>query len=1210
VTEETIFAAALDKTDPAERAAFLEHACSEDADLRRRVEGLIAAHEKAGSFLGRPAVAPDTDHATTRAFDGGGSPTARGEGAADPDAGDTDLSFLAAAGRPDSIGRLGHYEILQVLGKGGFGIVFRAFDTVLQRVVAVKVLAPQMAATSPARKRFIREAQSSAKIGHENVVRVHAVEEQPLPYLVMEFIPGETLQDKLDRMGPLDVPEVLRIARQIAEGLAAAHDQELIHRDIKPGNVMIEAGAAHRAKITDFGLARAADDASISQSGIVAGTPMYMAPEQAKGETLDHRADLFSLGSVLYAMLTGRPPFRANSTLAVLKRVAEDTPRPIREVIPEVPEWLGRVVEKLHAKDPADRYQSAREVADVLADCEGQLKAHGALRDFSRIPGGQPPPRRTRRRKWVWVAGVVVVLAGLGVWFGPFVLLYFSNRGELELRPADGLISVIVLQNDEGVIDGNKLHAPVTDWLDMKKRQTLKLPPGRYQLNVGTWPAGTSVSQWEVTTSDLFGSHTILVPVIRTSAIVTVDRGHRVTLRARMRTDPPRPTPPPPPSPDDGFAPLFNGKDLSGWETHPEQPGDWRVMDGVLVGTGPPSHLYTTRGDYENFHLRVVAAVSSGGNSGVFFRAGKQLVSVVKGANQPAGYEAQIVDSAEPNTYKTGSVINLAPAAENLIKPDEWFTLEVIARGNHIVTRIDGKEVVSKTDPLHTYKKGHFALQVWNPGTVVNVRQIEVKELPASPPPGAAADPAALQALRDAVAAKARNRDVVRARFDAGVANKFDLLAAEVELTEARHDLAAAQHEKAEVVARLQELVAHRQEERNLTAVVVEVGSATADALDKADARLAEAKARVAKAAPPRPAPMSLPTPEELAARPSPLDGLKREDVPADLLAKAGGGDPDKAPAGLVAVLGGTNGHTDLLLFLSTDRDGRTLASSSRDGLVKLWDLTTGRFVADVCPVAPDSAAIALSPDGKLLAAAAPGGAVKVWDTEKRVERFPLKDHSTAARMVRFSPDGRWIATGGADGKVRLWNASTGEPIWTGVGHTPEVTTVSFSPDGRTLASGADGWVGLWDVADGKNLGMARLPSPARTVRGLEFGPDGKALVVTTNLGKVYLWDAVGGKPLRALAEERGQGVFPLSPAWRADGRLVAWCEPWSDVVRLCDPTADPPRDAALHAFPASGQWVHALALTPDGRHLVTGNPDGSVYVIRLAKRGEVYRVP
>ncbi len=237
-------------------------------------------------------------------------------------------------------------------------------------------------------------------------MQVYEVGEQPLPYLVMEFVPGETLQQKLNRTGPLDVPEVLRIGRQVAEGLAAAHAKDLIHRDIKPGNVLIEGGSQQRVKITDFGLARAADDASITQSGVIAGTPMFMAPEQALGHKLDQRADLFSFGSVLYQMVSGRPPFRASSALAVLKRVAEEPPRPIAEIIPETPAWLCEIIAKLHAKDPDDRYQSAREIADLLADCETQLKAHPKVENLSRIPSGKPQ----RSGRWKWVAAAAVAL--------------------------------------------------------------------------------------------------------------------------------------------------------------------------------------------------------------------------------------------------------------------------------------------------------------------------------------------------------------------------------------------------------------------------------------------------------------------------------------------------------------------------------------------------------------------------------------------------------------------------------------------------------------------------------------------------------------------------------------------------------------------------------------------------------------------------------
>jgi Protein kinase domain/Concanavalin A-like lectin/glucanases superfamily len=366
MNERDVFLAAQGKTDPAARAAFLDEACAGDAALRQQVERLLRADWGPDSLLDPPTV-PQSDPGQPETHD---CPNPAEQDSDEP------LSFLAPPGQPDSLGRIGHHEVLEVLGKGGFGIVFRALDTVLKRLVAVKVLAPLLAVTSPARQRFLREARSSAAVRHDNVVQVYEVGEQPLPYLVMEFIPGVTLQQRIDRLGPLEIADVLLIGRQIAEGLAAAHATGLIHRDVKPANVLLEVGPQTCAKLTDFGLARAADDASISGSGLIAGTPMYMSPEQARGEHIDHRTDLFSLGSLLYVMTSGRPPFRAANTLAVLKRVNEDAPRPIAEIIPEAPRWLCDIIARLHAKNPDERFQSAQEVADLLARCQTQFQ-HG-----------------------------------------------------------------------------------------------------------------------------------------------------------------------------------------------------------------------------------------------------------------------------------------------------------------------------------------------------------------------------------------------------------------------------------------------------------------------------------------------------------------------------------------------------------------------------------------------------------------------------------------------------------------------------------------------------------------------------------------------------------------------------------------------------------------------------------------------------------------
>jgi hypothetical protein len=416
-----LFLHAVGKLPPEEWDAYVAKACGGDDELLQQIGRLLEVHREAGSFLNVPAVGqvaadlPHPDRATVAMeANAEGAPIAaprqdQPEQAVTQDGGQGDpeeiaLGFLQPSDKPGSLGRLGHYEIQEVIGRGGFGIVLRAFDEMLHRVVAVKVMASHMAATSPARKRFLREARAAAAIRHENVVAIYAVEEQPIPYLVMEFIAGQTLQAKLDQTGPLGTAEVLRVGRQVAGGLAAAHARGLIHRDIKPANILLENGVEPQVKITDFGLARAADDATLTQSGVIAGTPMYMAPEQAQAGAIDYRADLFSLGSVLYTVCSGRPPFRAPTTLAVLKRVVEDTPRPIREIIPEVPEWLCQVVARLHAKDPAERFQSAREVADVLGR-ELAMMQRGGERPQT------PPPAKRSRRQLVVAAAVLLLFA-------------------------------------------------------------------------------------------------------------------------------------------------------------------------------------------------------------------------------------------------------------------------------------------------------------------------------------------------------------------------------------------------------------------------------------------------------------------------------------------------------------------------------------------------------------------------------------------------------------------------------------------------------------------------------------------------------------------------------------------------------------------------------------------------------------------------------
>lgn len=483
MTIEAIFARALAKSTPAERTAYLDEACAHDLTLRQRVETLLQSHEAAGDFLGKPAIqrAAEELAGSARAKDTQGeTPVSVGE--SEP------LAFLVPSDKPGILGRLSHYQVLEVIGRGGMGIVLRAFDDKLHRVVAIKVMAAQLATNATARRRFAREAQAAAAVIHDHIVTIHAVEEaEPLPYLVMHYVAGLSLQQRLDREGPLELHEILRIGMQTASGLAAAHAQGLIHRDIKPANILLENGV-ERVKITDFGLARAVADASQTQSGVVTGTPQYMSPEQARGEAVDQRTDLFSLGSVLYAMCTGLAPFRGSNSMSVLKRVCDEAPTPIREANPEIPDWLVAIIGKLHAKDPAERYQSAAGVAESLRDHLAHLQHPSVVGPdrrnltvpLGREAGGgdavcEPAPRC---RHWAIAAAAILLCLVGGLGFSEAAGITSLRAAIIRIFTPDG--TLIVEVDDPGVkvtIEGDGGIVIAGAGLE-----EIRLRPGKYKV--------------------------------------------------------------------------------------------------------------------------------------------------------------------------------------------------------------------------------------------------------------------------------------------------------------------------------------------------------------------------------------------------------------------------------------------------------------------------------------------------------------------------------------------------------------------------------------------------------------------------------------------------------------------------------------------------------------------------------------------------------
>jgi serine/threonine protein kinase/tetratricopeptide (TPR) repeat protein len=611
------------------------------------------------------------------------------EGDGDP------LSFLQPSNKPESLGRLGHYEILEVLGRGGMGIVLRAFDDKLHRVVAIKVMAPALAATSPPRKRFLREARAAARVRHEHVIDIHAVEEEPIPYLVMEYVPGENLQQKLDRVGPLEVPEVLRIGEQVARGLAAAHAQGLIHRDIKPANILLQSGVDQVVKITDFGLARAADDASLTQSGMIAGTPMYMAPEQAQGETTDHRADLFSLGSVLYTMCTGRPPFRASTSLAVLKRVAEDTPRPIREIIPEVPPWLCDIIAKLQAKKPEDRYQSAAEAADLLGRClaefqqQGQVVSVGQAASLPETAFFEAQSRMPsiswarRKRRWAWAAALALLLLG-GLSFTEAtgvtnvratVIRIFTGDGTLIVEANDPAVKVTI-EGDGGLV------------ITGAGPQEVRLRPGSYKLQAAKDGK----------------------PVRLDQELVTITRGDRQVVRvavdAKGLAEPARTFVTPWSDSNDW---VVEGQELvqpdTSWSNH-------------LLFFGDPSWT-----DY-NFEAEAKFVAPAGGNVllELIYRASGRL-NRLHACLLPAGKGIREQGERSIRSWN-GKVIGIFSPVPGEVIIDHWYRMRVEARGNRFRFVLDGKPLTSAY--IEGFPRGCVGLSTFN--TSARFRNLKVTD--------------------------------------------------------------------------------------------------------------------------------------------------------------------------------------------------------------------------------------------------------------------------------------------------------------------------------------------------------------------------------------------------------------------------------------------------------------------------------------------------
>ncbi len=506
-----------------------------------------------------------------------------------PGPNETVCSFLSPPQGPGELGRLGMFRVLQVLGEGGMGVVLQAEDTRLQRRVALKVMKPVLAVDPASRQRFLREARATAALTHDHIIAIHHIDEaNGVPYLAMPLLQGETLDDRLRREGMLSVSEVIRIGREVAEGLAAAHEKGLIHRDIKPGNLWLEAPAG-RVKVLDFGLAAmACPEGERTLPGTILGTPGYMAPEQAEGQT-DHRADLFSLGCVLYRMATGRVPFKGETLMQKIRSTLFDEVQPPQQLNPALPAPLSHLIVRLLSRKPEERPATALAVARVLQTLGTQPPREGAppaaipvARVANSLEATVPLPaapvsiasRPPLPRRWLMVGGgmaaAAVLLVVLLVAFrkpggsgdkprGPEVAEKEKKPGKPErfVRPADDTSTTIELPRDRsftetwvtrpGAVEGLK------GWCIETNDVGQRFPGGfhfteddRLLVDYLQLPGGISRSQFDPKTCGLVaapfdGSYDALTPDARTCARVVTggvqlwEQGApaaRVTLRS------------------------------------------------------------------------------------------------------------------------------------------------------------------------------------------------------------------------------------------------------------------------------------------------------------------------------------------------------------------------------------------------------------------------------------------------------------------------------------------------------------------------------------------------------------------------------------------------------------------------------------------------------------------------------------------------------